>query len=42
MAHRRNGDERPFRLTAVIGSLEAGWAERIMAILTEALAARGW
>ena len=34
--------ERPVRLTAVMDSLGAGGAERIMAILTEAWAARGW
>ena len=42
MAPRRTGDDPPFRLTAVVGSLVAGGAERIMAILTEAWAARGW
>lgn len=31
-----------FRLTAVIGSLESGGAERIMTILTDAWVARGW
>ncbi len=37
-----NAAERPFRLTAVIGTLGAGGAERIMAILTDAWVERGW
>jgi len=38
----RRDNDRPFRLTAVIGTLGAGGAERMMAILTDAWAARGW
>jgi GalNAc-alpha-(1->4)-GalNAc-alpha-(1->3)-diNAcBac-PP-undecaprenol alpha-1,4-N-acetyl-D-galactosaminyltransferase len=37
-----SGVGRPIRLMAVMDSLGAGGAERIMAILTQAWAARGW
>jgi len=40
MAHRHGGD-RPLRLTALIGSLEMGGAERIMALLTGAWVDQG-
>ena len=42
MTSRRPRNDRPFRLTAVIGWLGAGGAERMMAILTRAWVERGW
>jgi glycosyltransferase involved in cell wall biosynthesis len=42
VADRRDTRGRPFRLTAVIGSLNLGGAERIMALLTGAWVERGW
>jgi len=42
MADPRDVRVRPSRLTAVIGSLDAGGAERIMALLTAAWVERGW
>ncbi len=42
MAGSRDVRVRPFRVTAVTGSLEAGGAERIMTLLTGAWVERGW
>ena len=42
MADAPSTPARPFRITAVIGTLDSGGAERIMAILTRAWVERGW